>query len=503
MARSKQPSSTATASSSKVVAPAKKKSKKRGCRGARPKNKKNNSSSSSFTDSLFGSLARARSSKRSSSNTKGKKGGPQFDDRLGFLPSHFASQRGDKKRSAGSNKSTRTVSRKPPKRLKKIHLPSGSDAGGAPWRAARSTTKRTPESRNNNKHYPWPPLLIPNNSNHNIAVPKSSSMAELDRELEQLAAFVQLSDAECRARRQLIEHLEQLAQQLFRGQSSQHVRFGQSQSQQPEPETIRLGVFGSFATLPVCTFQSDVDLALWGVVPTLAPAAAASSSQKSRPNDSDDRKQQPERPQRQAEPEERQKRHQAKKEKWLALMDASNETAHGSSDDDDAKKPPAAVTEEEEPSSSNTNVKKQDDGDHDDEVALFVIDRVGVVVPEEQVAAAVSTTTTTTTSSHSTAATGRSFETAIAVDSDDDDDSGADSADPLEAFVASKPEAASVFADAPDDPSAELPWNRKRKRSDVDQPAACEGGYESSESSSQEYERRRRRRRRDCVGRRL
>lgn len=76
-----------------------------------------------------------------------------------------------------------------------------------------------------------------------------SVLRQLDQEVQAFAAYVKLADKECQARRYMVEHLQQTAQMTFRDY----------------PE-VNLQVFGSFATLPVCVYSSDVDLALWNIV---------------------------------------------------------------------------------------------------------------------------------------------------------------------------------------------------------------------------------------------
>jgi len=87
-------------------------------------------------------------------------------------------------------------------------------------------------------------------------------LAQLDRELEVFANYVRLTEAECMSRTHLVEKLETLAKSLFGRGRLGHIRF----DGQPV-EDVRVQVFGSFATKAVCTFTSDVDLVLWGVVP--------------------------------------------------------------------------------------------------------------------------------------------------------------------------------------------------------------------------------------------
>ena len=101
------------------------------------------------------------------------------------------------------------------------------------------------------------------------------ALEQLDLELYAFANYVKLNYLEIQLRQHFVQYVEQVAQRLFqdRGCSNSH---------------ISVQVFGSFATLAVCTFCSDVDMALWGVVPTFsenssiaATNTSSSASQKS------------------------------------------------------------------------------------------------------------------------------------------------------------------------------------------------------------------------------
>lgn len=84
----------------------------------------------------------------------------------------------------------------------------------------------------------------------------STMLQALDDELMAFHAYVQLTDVEQEARQNFVAHVQQLARDLF-------------SSSVPSPRissTIECQVFGSFAALDICSFRSDVDVALWGVV---------------------------------------------------------------------------------------------------------------------------------------------------------------------------------------------------------------------------------------------
>ncbi|GKY96263.1 hypothetical protein MPSEU_000585900 [Mayamaea pseudoterrestris] len=80
----------------------------------------------------------------------------------------------------------------------------------------------------------------------------------LDHEIHALAAYVQLNEREHDARHDWLKQVTRIVQATF------------------SCKDAHLQVYGSFATPGVCSFCSDIDTALWGVVPTssLEPVAA-------------------------------------------------------------------------------------------------------------------------------------------------------------------------------------------------------------------------------------
>ena len=80
-----------------------------------------------------------------------------------------------------------------------------------------------------------------------ISVQKET-LQHLNAELQAFCDYVRLTPAECHVREHIIESIRNLSSDLF----------------EIAPEQCRL--FGSFAARPVCTFESDIDLAIFGVV---------------------------------------------------------------------------------------------------------------------------------------------------------------------------------------------------------------------------------------------
>ena len=81
----------------------------------------------------------------------------------------------------------------------------------------------------------------------------AASLENLTNEMEAFAAYVRLRPVEQRARHAFIQHVTDLAGERF---------------QRNHPH-VRIQCYGSFTVPAVSLFASDVDLALWGVVPPL------------------------------------------------------------------------------------------------------------------------------------------------------------------------------------------------------------------------------------------
>lgn len=103
------------------------------------------------------------------------------------------------------------------------------------------------------------------------------ALQQLSDELKAFAKYVSLTEMELETRHDLIQLLTDLAGKCY-----------------SSDKNIEFQCFGSFATPEICTFGSDVDLALWGIVPveknmedecTLAEWHEARREQKQQPND--------------------------------------------------------------------------------------------------------------------------------------------------------------------------------------------------------------------------
>jgi hypothetical protein len=96
---------------------------------------------------------------------------------------------------------------------------------------------------------PAPPLTKRMKILNSISV-DSHSMWLLDQELMNFSNYVQLAPQETQVRDHVIHTIQTGAME----------RFGIKDSD--------IQIFGSYAALPVCTFESDIDLAIWGLVGT-------------------------------------------------------------------------------------------------------------------------------------------------------------------------------------------------------------------------------------------
>jgi hypothetical protein len=96
-----------------------------------------------------------------------------------------------------------------------------------------------------------------------------ASLSKLDQELLCFADYVRLSPEEHDAREFVIQHVTDIAGTLFVSSGEKRKR---------GEDRVRIQAFGSFATPQVCTFASDVDLALWGIVPVVPRHTVFSST---------------------------------------------------------------------------------------------------------------------------------------------------------------------------------------------------------------------------------
>ncbi len=100
------------------------------------------------------------------------------------------------------------------------------------------------------------------------SLPKASVAAFQD-EIEAFAKYISLTPHEIASRQSVIQEITELSHNLWHSD-------------------VKIQPFGSFATLNVCTFQSDIDLALWNVVSAENPNSANAFGSSHFDNDDDD-----------------------------------------------------------------------------------------------------------------------------------------------------------------------------------------------------------------------
>ena len=353
--------------------------------------------------------------------------GQKKNRKIKFAPSK--KQKKIRKSVANSTKSSKNQKEERSQKQKKkksnfqLQLPamtSALKAAVVPWMSSRSGLEEKPRasSTSNAKKRPRDQPRLPTDD-----IPEPL-LAQLDRELEAFANYVRLTEAECRSRTHLVEKLETLAKSIFG--ERRHIRF----NGQP-PEDVRVQVFGSFATKAVCTFTSDVDLALWGVVPV--PQTAIAVKKKPRLIPSGDSK------------EKSTKRDRVKK--WheaLAAIDTEN-----------------AMTPDHASLNENEKLGEKSQAFSSDPSQLFVIDRTGDQGMEPGLGSREVETTVQESTKKDLVTIGDSADTAITVssetagsyennsnvDADNEASSSQDAADKLESFPAN----ASVLKDNRDD----------------------------------------------------
>jgi hypothetical protein len=214
---------------------------------------------------------------------------------------------------------------------------------------------------------PRSPSPARNHHNNNSNSSSFSSWKTLDAEILALAQYVQISQPEMSLRRDWLVLLESLIRRTFSTTTS-----------------CQLQVYGSFATPSVCLFTSDIDTALWNVLPDVQSnsyhynnslAATVANRRDDNNSNNNNNKNEPSaiisQPAPSAPPKHIQqlerKRH--KYEKWSQALSAVNvEDAAALLLDSDVKLPAVVVAEA---------TKEEDDDDDDDDAPLFVVDRVG------------------------------------------------------------------------------------------------------------------------------
>jgi hypothetical protein len=151
-----------------------------------------------------------------------------------------------KKKTLASKHKAPSYAKQPPLVLRQLSFPS-PHTGPVPWLCEDVIVDR-----------PAPPPVSSPAKQHKKRLPTDASdpvgLARLSEELVALASYVRLTTAECEARDALLEHMHSIAGKVF-GNDPAISR-----------DDLELQVFGSYACRAVCSFQSDIDVALWGAV---------------------------------------------------------------------------------------------------------------------------------------------------------------------------------------------------------------------------------------------
>jgi len=103
---------------------------------------------------------------------------------------------------------------------------------------------------NNNKQQRQKVLLLPK-SYYNL---NPLVLNQFQKELTQFEQYIKLQPEEISARQHVIDYVTSLAKILFENDAYNH------------QDTIHTEIYGSFKSLQVCNFNSDVDMALWGAI---------------------------------------------------------------------------------------------------------------------------------------------------------------------------------------------------------------------------------------------
>lgn len=117
------------------------------------------------------------------------------------------------------------------------------------WKLSKQTTITTTTATTDSSNNPTTPRQQQQHSLLTDHFPEDM-MTLLDQEMIAFSSYVRLNPIEMAAREHVIQHVTDLAGTVF-GTDAQ------------------VQCFGSFATPEVATFASDVDMAVWGVVPVL------------------------------------------------------------------------------------------------------------------------------------------------------------------------------------------------------------------------------------------
>lgn len=173
-------------------------------------------------------------------------------------------------------------------------------------------------------------------------------MDHLNDELIKFANFVRLSESEKRARDYLIEQIKTTCKATFGVDASD------------------CQVFGSFSAQSVCIFESDVDMAIWGVVPCAGSDDEINDERKTQPSLASNRSKHPNR------------KRQERVAKWKEVIDdfIKNED-DGDKDETPVRSVKCRIFDSFDKMNGKQNNLGVNDEAFDADSHLFVVDRTG------------------------------------------------------------------------------------------------------------------------------
>jgi hypothetical protein len=110
------------------------------------------------------------------------------------------------------------------------------------------------------------------NNQEELHIPSEAILSQIDHEIQSFAAYVKLTPSERKARNAFLSHIEEILVKDFAGRNGNNgsSRGGYNRrignEEEKKQSEIYVEPFGSYATQEVCTFASDVDMCLWGLV---------------------------------------------------------------------------------------------------------------------------------------------------------------------------------------------------------------------------------------------
>jgi len=318
-----------------------------------------------------------------------------------------------KKKEKSSNNNNRM---EPPFGLQLPSKHAGAQIRSIPWmteamelQRQQQQQKDTRESKknNNNNNTTKPLVRLPTHDVH------PQRLQQLSNELRALANYVRLTPGEVRARQTVVDELTQMVRGMptfNRQQQQQHIRFDNNTGAPQQPDSPEFRPFGSYAALPVCSFQSDIDLALWNAV-QMFPVYNKKKQQQQQPTTPKTCTKQDQLDKKwkgalaafdlEQTPTEEEEKRQKRRKSALAALDFENGLSPGNHEDDvvddDEESNHPDEHEEIEKEEKLGNQQSQDDNEKTSGVnekleakkeeemsTLFVIDRVGDGLEDEQ-----------------------------------------------------------------------------------------------------------------------